>query len=446
MSCRCRVFLPFLVAVILVAAAPALAQTKADCKAALTTFGVAEAEHSNDPCFVLATYIATMSKPVLGVVDLFLDDELPSGLFAQRDLQPRGAQQPALSGTPAQGHAIPSIQPTGVASGTIAAVGTDAGADAIAAISVNPIVLALGNQASKALAKWSRTTDLTVFVPVTNTKKEADADADESATDKPEYFGVRLRFNFTGARAGSQVWDEASRLARQWIDQTRGNLDRILAVLAQAPSVAGCAAALVAGGADAAKPTACGTAFSFDLNRGQAESLRAELARVRRAADAKYLGVDVRFDHGDPTLGAEENAAGTFMFAGIAAGRRFTGSGEGLNAGFRARLGMRYAKLDHEPTPEYAAEGAAGFEFTRSLDDQEINGAIGVEFRRGNAEPNLTDMFQTNFGVIRGSLILPMTTTNSMSINAAIPLWGEKSPTLSVNFNWALLLSGGGSR
>jgi hypothetical protein len=54
----------------------------------------------------------------------------------------------------------------------------------------------------------------------------------------------------------------------------------------------------------------------------------------------------------------------------------------------------------------------------------------------------LTDVFQTNFGAIRGCVILPMTTGNSMSINAALPLWGAKSPTLSVNVNWALLLAG----
>jgi hypothetical protein len=440
---RCIPRMAIVAFALLALAAPAAAQAKADCKTALTSFKVADKDHSDDPCFVLATLIGTMAKPVLPLVDVFLNDELPSGLFAQRDLQPRGAQQPALSGTPAQGHAIPGIQPAGVASGTIAAVGTDAGADAIAAISVNPIVLALGNQASRALAKWSRTTDLTVFVPVTNTEKEAgDADTDAEATDKPKYFGVRLRFNFTGARAGSQVWDEASRLSRQWIDQSKRNVDRVLAVLAAAPNLAGCATALMAGGADAAKPTACGAAFTFDLNRAEAEKLRDELARVRRAADAKYFGIDVRFDHGDPTLGAEENAAGTFMFAGLAAGRRLGDSGEGRGAGLRARLGMRYAKLDTVSAAEYAIEGAGGFEFVRSLDDQEINGAVGLEFRHGNAEPNLTDAFQTNFGAIRGSLIVPMTTANSLSINAAIPLWGGKSPTLSVNFNWALLLAG----
>lgn len=352
---------------------------------------------------------------------------------------PRHTQAPSLAGTPAQGHAVPSVQPAGVASGSIAAVGTNAGTDAIAAISVNPAVLALGEDASRRLAAWARISDLTVFIPISQIGEGGAA----SDSKTPKYFGVRARWNWTGARAGDEVWTGARTLFEQWLARASRNDVRVKDLLSRAPDLEACAKALVDGLPEAAVVAGCGSAFTFDIDLAEAARLRDELAKVRRAADARYFGVDLRFDQGDPTLGEQPGARGTYLFGGFAFGRKFGAASEAARTGFRARLGLRHAKLDAVAETEFAAEGAAGFEFSRDQGEQEINGSIALEFRHGNAEESLLTTLQTNAGVVRGSFVLPVAAGNSMSLNAGIPIWGGVSPTLSVNFNWGLLLSGG---
>jgi hypothetical protein len=88
-----------------------------------------------------------------------------------------------------------------------------------------------------------------------------------------------------------------------------------------------------------------------------------------------------------------------------------------------------------------------GFEVSRTLsDDDEINVSGAVEFRRGGAPASLTDQFQTDFTMLRGTISLPVTKGNSISINVGKPITGDVSPIFSVNFNWGLLLSDRPSR
>jgi hypothetical protein len=179
---------------------------------------------------------------------------------------------------------------------------------------------------------------------------------------------------------------------------------------------------------------------TLEVDPQEAEQLRQQLASVRRAADAQYFGADVRVDVGDPTLGSVENASGTFLFAGLSYGRRLGGTAEESSSfGFRSRLGVRHATLDSIAKSEFAVEGGFGFEMARQIQSQEINASAAIEFRQGNSDPVVTDQFQTNFGMLRGSLLLPITAGNSLSINFGTPIWGDASPVMSVNFNWGLL-------
>ena len=139
-------------------------------------------------------------------------------------------------------------------------------------------------------------------------------------------------------------------------------------------------------------------------------------------------------------MGAIENARGRFLFAGLAAGRRFVGRGAS-SSGVRGRLGLRHSKLDTADKAEFAAEGGVGFELSRYIEDDELNISGGIEFRYGNAPANLTDQFQTDFTMLRASIVLPVTRGNSVSINVGAPIAGDVSPIFSVNFNWGLLLS-----
>jgi len=415
-------------------------QPRAECAALLTAQKVGRP--GPDPCQTLAVWIVDKSPSVQEAAKSILrDDDAAEVAFSPRDVQAQHPQQAALGGTPAQGHAIPGVQPAGVAAGTIAAVGTDAGNDALAALGLNPVILFLGDEASRRLAQYSRFADLTVFVPVSDLSSGPDA---EEEGDGPRYFGARLRINFAGISSGSAVWDGAVALTRSWISQGGRNAGQVRQVLAQAPDLAGCVAALLAQEPSAAAITAsCGSEVKLEVDLDEARQLREQLAVVRRAADARYFGVDVRFDKGDPTMGAVQDASGTFLFAGLSAGRRLGGTAGGsATYGIRSRLGVRHASLDGAEESEFAVEGGLGLEMARRIEGQEINASAAVEFRQGDAEDELTDALQTNFGVARGSLLIPITAGNSLSINVGTPIWGEVSPTLSVNFNWGLLLPG----
>lgn len=419
---------------------PAQGQSPADCAAALTAQNVSR--HGPDPCHTLAVMVATMSPAVRAAADSILRDEdaAVGTVFSARDLQAQHPQQPALGGTPAQGHALPGVQPAGVAAGTIAAVGTDAGDDALAALGLNPVILFLGDAASRQLAQYSRFADLTVFVPVTDLSSRGGEDEQASG---PGYYGARLRINVLGISSGSAVWDGARTLTRSWISRAGRNTEKVRQSLAAAPDVAGCASALISGQSEAAVTASCGAPVTLEVDVDEARRLRQELANVRRAADARYFGMDIRFDHGDPTMGAVEDASGSFLFAGLSFGRRTGGTaGGGAEYGIRSRLGVRHASLDSEETSEFAVDGGVGVELARRVQGQEINASAAIEFRQGNAEDAMEQQLQTNFGILRGSFLLPVTAGNSLSINVGTPLWGGVSPTLSINFNWGLFLPG----
>lgn len=391
----------------------------------------------SDFCSALAVFVwQTLTEDA--AAEVLKPESIPVGaIFSQRDLQTRTPQPPELSGTAAQGHAIPGVQPAGVAAGTIAAVGTAAGRDAIAALSVNPAVLFLAETATEKLAKLSRLADVTVFIPVSGITGDKPADTDRG---KLRYFGARLRLNFTGLSAGSAVWNEAEQLLRTRISAAARKAASIESLLKKTPDVKACTDALLDVRTQASVTAACGAPFGFSPDMGEARLVREALTRVRRAADSKYFGADIRVDFGDPTLGAVEKARGQFLLAGLAVGRRFVGSGT-ASSGIRARLGLRHSKLDTEAKAEFAAEGGAGFELSRYLEDDELNISGGFEFRYGNAPTHLTDQFQTNFTMLRGSILLPVTSGNSVSINVGAPIAGDVSPIFSVNFNWGLLLS-----
>jgi hypothetical protein len=414
------------------------AQTPADCLTALRKIGFTGTA-PNNPCQALAVDLAATAPPVTRAADAILtpDPSSVAAVFTQRDLQARHPQQPALGGTAAQGQAVPTVQPAGVAAGTIAAVGTNAGQDAIAALSLNPAILVLGDAVTRQLARYSRFLDVTMFVPVSN----AAPDEDTAGPDRLRYFGARARVNVRGLAAGSDVWDRSVELITNWIARAGRNVARVQEVLATAPDLMACAVALKNDARPDVIAAGCGRTVTFEVDLQEAEELRTELARVRREADSRYFGADIRYDHGDPTLGEVADAAGDFLFAGLSYGRRLGGGADGGAAfGVRSRLGVRHATLDSSSTSEFAAEGGFGFDVSRALESDEINGSAAIEFRYGNAEAALRDRFQTNFLMFRGSFLLPVTAGNSISLNFGAPLAGDVSPTLSVNFNWGVLL------
>jgi hypothetical protein len=147
-------FLAAITASLLVAAAPASAQTpaarQADCQTAFLKLDPDAVKTITDAdfCRGLAGFIIfKWTGPGAAAILKSLTEEV----LSPRDMQSRSTGHADLGGTAGQGQAVPGVQPAGVAAGTIAMVGTDAGRDAIAALSVNPGVLFL---AERATSSW----------------------------------------------------------------------------------------------------------------------------------------------------------------------------------------------------------------------------------------------------------------------------------------------------
>jgi hypothetical protein len=385
-------------------------------------------------CQVLANYFVSLHTDGLYLA-------LAAEQVSPRDVQPRTGGGAATGGTAAQGDAVPSVRPLPMAGGTVSAVGSDAGANAITAVTLNPSIFLTSSRDPRAVAGWSRFGDLTVFFPVDG--------LDQNDDGKVDYYGVRARLNLSGPAAGSRVLRAAGQSFAALVQQETDLADRIERALDTGPDQEGCIEALGAESLDgAAVLEACGEALEFSLDPGELRRLRRSLEQARAEADAGYLGLDLRLDVGDPTLGAVAGAAGTRLAGGLAIGRRLRKADpEAATFGVRARVGVRYVELDDAALPanqrtSFALDGGAGFEMVRPFEFQPVTVTLGVEFRAGNPpDSTLDDEFQTNFLMFRFGLDVPLTASNTVSLSVGAPLMGDVTPTLAVSANWSLLLS-----
>ena len=429
-----------LVALLATRAGPLTAQTQDACLAALRALNVPGAGGTQDNCRELAQAIWAANLEIQRASDRFLrpGDRNPATVFGERAFQQENPTHASLSGSLAQGDAVPAVTPTGLASGSLALVGSEGGDDALVALGLNPAVLFFINEASSALARYSRLMDLSVFVPL---KKEHEESAEGDGG--PDYVGARLRLNWLGAGAGEKLWQSADSLLTDWFAKSETQVQLILVLLREAPDLKACASALASNAEAPVINAGCGRPLQLGVDDNAAARLGLELERIRRSLDSRYFGADIRVDWGDPTLGAVENASGTFLFAGLAYGRRFTGADEGdPELGLRMRLGARHATLEHNDSTSFAVEGGLGLELARVLDQQEVTAAAGLEFRYGDGDGGSDKQFQTDYLVLRSSLVIPVTPSNSLSIAVGVPVAGAISSYLSVNFNWGLMLPG----
>jgi hypothetical protein len=389
------------------------AEATAACSEAITTKRL-----SGTGCFQLAAQMV---------------DSLTRLLYrpAPRDVQREGTGA-ATAGSLAQSEPVPGVQPLGIGGASVAAVGADSGAKAIVAITVNPAIFFTSPNQSDVIARASRIADLTALFPVDDLDRDKDG--------KVDYFGARLRLNFTGSKAGGTLIKAGEALLKAVRAETDLAL-RLEPFLAKAPRVGDCYDALLAKRQDEARiAEECGGQFRMQLDEKQYEDIRRKLADARAEADSKYFGLDLRFDFGDPTLGAVENARATSINAGLALGHQFLGAEPtGPSAGIKARAGGRYTHLTDLEETGYAFEAAFGFEGRRPLDQgQAITASAGFEFRYGG-KGSIEDELQTNYTVFRAALAVPVAGTTGLTLAVAAPIDGPISPVLSVNFNWGLL-------
>jgi hypothetical protein len=161
--------------------------------------GMTAEEAAQEPCFQLANALESrVSAPA--TLQMMLARTPP------RDFQSRAMGNAGTAGAPSQVEAVPSVQPLALAGGSLAAVGSEGGTDAIAAFTINPVIL-FGARDDAHAAELTRLLDLTVLAPVN------DLDRDEDG--KIDYWGLRARINVTGPGAGKHLRQAVTAFAQR---------------------------------------------------------------------------------------------------------------------------------------------------------------------------------------------------------------------------------------
>jgi len=350
-----------------------------------------------------------------------------------RDVQSSRAGDAVPVGSPAQAEAVPGVQPAALASVALATVGSDGGTDALTSISINPTLL-FGPDDTRALARWSRFTDLTISFPVSDI---------EGGIGGLDYLGLRARVNLTAARVGDAVFNGVLDAYKEVLEGEGLLTARIKRVLEEAPDVERCARSILASrlGEEA---EGCNSDVRIEVAPGAYRRLKEKIALAREKADAKYLGLDLRFDTGDPTLGAVPGTDLRSFEAGLAWGRRFVKPDlRKLLVAVRSRLGVRY--VDPVPTGQdvaWSVTGGVGFEGSRLMGlEQTARFTLGFEFDYANSPEAQREALRNDFLVLRSSLTIPLLGAASLTVGFTAPIVGDDDPSVSFNFGGGLLMS-----
>lgn len=346
--------------------------------------------------------------------------------------------------TASPGEIAAPIEPVEAAGGSVAAVGTDRGAGAVAAIALNPSIFFVDPSDTEAVARWSRLSDVTLLVPVSDMDdgEGGDAGGDGQAVD---YVGVRWGLNVTGLRRGSILHRAVVAAYNRFLGAGTPQILRIQGLLSTLPpeSLEPCIRLLAE--TQSLDEDAVGRITRTCGGAPVAEDptvvagLREAIQAARIQADSRYLGLDLRADFGDLSLAGVDTVTGTALFAGIGWGQRFMRQADATN-GVRTHVGIRYWDVDGREDNHVAVEGGLGFESIRYYSYQRLALAAGVDFqhRTGDAA---SDEETTSIG-LTGTLNVPVTPTSSVTLNFVAPVRGERrGPVLSIKANWRLLWS-----
>ncbi len=388
-------------------------------------------DQGDESCYVLAGTIVGE----LGA-QLILDPTAAPGI-SLRDLQPAQEGRAGAGGSLARSEVVPASQPMAIGGGSLSAVGSDAGSDAVTALTFNPTIFYGSDRSGESVARNSRLADLTLYFPM----DELDADDDGSV----DYFGLQMRVNFTGLEAGRELWAAAEGLQSLTVIET-SETERL--ALALSGLAVGRIDACVERLGDAASTAdgvvaACGSDIRPDLDLPTYAEFRESLVPLREQADSRYFGLDLRMDFGDPTLGAVAGADAVSINAGIAFGRQFVGSEPmAPSAGVRFRGGVRYTDLRDSGETSFAFDSGLGFVLRRPVDfDKALSLSAGFELRFGGVDEALEAALQSDYVMFKAALSVPVTDQAAITLSFGQPLIGDEiSQVLSVTGDWRLLL------
>jgi hypothetical protein len=264
------------------------------------------------------------------------------------------------------------------------------------------------------------------------------------------YLGLRGRLNLTGITSGDALLSEMDQAFQEVLKEDQALDTTIRASLLALPNEAAiqqCTDALLSAEIGSA-PSECKGTVRLDLSRASYQALLDTVTLVREKADARYFGLDLRVDIGDPTLAAAPDNDVTAFSFGLALGQRFLRARPSdVMSAVRLRLAARYTDPKHVSDGVlWAVEGGGGFELSRLIQtDQYVRFSTGFDFRSSGSNKAVRDRLQPNFVAVRGGLTVPLLGGASISLGLSTPITGDVSPSLTANINWGMLLSAAGS-
>ncbi|HEX4386395.1 MAG TPA: hypothetical protein VH083_25750, partial [Myxococcales bacterium] len=378
-------------------------------------------------------------------------------------------------GSPAQTDAVPGVAPVAQSGASAGFAGTQTGMRLLASVAVNPAGLMTTSASStssttaaaqKAGTLASRIADISVVVPIDTSGNHKTS---PGALGSFDYVGVRVRVN-----ALPFFQDDLYAQAKAHVDKvfadllaTEGKASDAAARLLSAYDDTGCALAIATG---ATQPAQCQTApaAGFDavviaaarcadaIESSKADQIESQCGHplpeieAQRAAelllynglqfrrdqhDADYLGLDIRYDYGDPTFSNDPAARGNYVLAGVAAGHRLLSGGETDPSrrffGLRARVGWSYSSLTHSQTQTNSFDYAAGLELGTITDFKVLKLSFGVEGRRTSGTVAAT--VDTNFTDGKIGVDVPLSDGSKLGVVLSIPFNGNHVTTLGLS-------------
>lgn len=326
------------------------------------------------------------------------------------------------SGSGAQLDPVESMQPITLAGGALTLSGSPSGSKGVGTISVNPLAIAMPTD-----VRAGRFADLSVSAPF---------ELAGSSGNKDPYVSARLRVNIAGPFNAAELQSHVN----AWLSASGVYADDLEKVFLNAKDVKACAAYVAVN--HRAGLSACAQDLNSSGVRKAREEAFAAMVVARRAADRHYLGVDARFDTGDPTGPAIGHDRGDHWLGGFAGGTRIP-AGNLWDWELRARAGLDYFRsrepADDNKKPVGSFDWGGALLFSGRLQEaskQRLAFGLGAEGRHAWKDDENAKRSPTNYVMLNLMAVVPALTGGDLGLALGIPLWElREARGVMVNFS-----------
>ena len=357
-------------------------------------------------------------------------------------------------GSLAQTDAVPASVPVAQSAVNAGIVSTQTGTRLISSLSLNPwgmLSTAVATRDEKARAQGTLATRLFDVGLVLPMDMGNNARASGRLLDSFDFIGARMRINLRptwGENLYKRVAEDYAVLlgefgqALQKAGTLHQRLEKVLAKYEKAHEVQKAAACLEAIDAEVAMdivdkceeviPELMELSKLLELFYGRIES-------HRNAFDAYYVGLDLRYDYGDPTFSNLADARGHYTHGNVAVGYRgFFGNPYARRRWFWSlrALGEWSLFKPGRPTHSLGYTGGAEVGLLSGLKVYKLS--VGVDGRHALRAAPRGD---TNFVDLRVGLGFPLSDGSQLGVVVSVPLWGAHDGiSLGLAGNWNTLL------